>query len=93
MTFDWDQAKAATNLAKHGVAFELAKEVWLDPLHVIVPDRIVEGEQRWHAIGVVRAVLLLVVAHANRDGDNEEHIRIISARRATPSERRTYEED
>ena len=40
MAFEWDDRKAASNLAKHGVSFELAKAVWDDPLHVIIPDRI-----------------------------------------------------
>jgi uncharacterized DUF497 family protein len=39
MRFDWDPEKARRNLAKHGVAFDLAKKVFDDPLHLIVPDR------------------------------------------------------
>jgi len=44
MLFEWDEAKARSNLAKHAVSFELAQEVWDDPLYVLLPDRIVEGE-------------------------------------------------
>jgi uncharacterized DUF497 family protein len=39
MRFEWDKGKARSNLAKHGVSFELALRVWDDPLHVIVPDQ------------------------------------------------------
>jgi uncharacterized protein len=93
MAFEWDETKARSNLAKHGVAFELAQEVWDDPLHVILPDRIVDGEQRWHAIGVVGAVTVLVAVHTQPIMEYESHIRIIGARRATAHERKRYEED
>ena len=90
--FEWDPAKAAANVAKHAVSFELATTVWDDPLHVIVPDCVVEGERRWHAIGLVGAVVILVVVHSH-PGDDEERVGIISARRATRRERKRYEED
>jgi uncharacterized DUF497 family protein len=90
--FEWDKAKARSNLAKHGVSFALAQRVWDDPLHVIVPDRVEDGELRWHAIGAVEGVMLLVVIHAYR-GENEDRVRIIGARKATRHERRRYEED
>ena len=93
MSFEWDEAKARSNLAKHAVSFELAKEVWDDPLYVVLPDRVVEGEQRWHAIGAVGSATLLVVVHLNPSADDEDRIRIIGARRATAHERRRYEED
>jgi len=91
--FLWDTRKARSNLAKHGVSFDLATRVWDDPLHVIIPDRIEGGEQRWHAIGLVGAVVVLVVVHAYPDLDNEEAVRIIGARKATPHERRRYERE
>ena len=93
MEFEWDSTKAASNLAKHSVSFELACEVWSDPLHVIVPDRVVDGEQRWHAVGLVGAIVLLVVVHAYPDEADEAKVRIIGARRATKHERARYEED
>jgi uncharacterized DUF497 family protein len=92
MQFDWDREKARRNLAKHGVSFELAQRVWDDPLHVIVPDRIVDGELRWHAIGLVGSVAVLVVVHCYPD-DDDERVRIIGARKATPVERRRYEQE
>jgi uncharacterized DUF497 family protein len=92
MRWTWDPDKARTNLAKHGIGFDLARRVWDDPLHVIVPDRIENGEERWHAIGMVGDVAILVVVHAYR-GDDGGIIRIIGARKATPHERRRYEQE
>lgn len=86
--FEWDPAKAAANLAKHSVAFELACEVFFDPF-VRVTDAGLEGEPRVAAIGYTESQSLLFVVHVVR---HEEIIRIISARRATPAERRFYEE-
>jgi uncharacterized protein len=93
MLFEWDAAKARTNLSKHGVSFDLAKRVWDDPLHVVILDRFEDGQQRWHAIGIVGAVTVLVVVHAYLAGGGEERIRIIGARKATPHERRRYEQE
>ena len=92
MRFDWNNEKARVNEAKHGVSFQLARLVWNDPFHLIVPDRIQDGEQRWHAIGVVNGVTLLIVVHTYLDADDDALIRIISARRATRHERRRYEQ-
>ncbi len=93
--FEWDDDKAATNLLKHGVAFELAEEVWDDPTHIIVFDRHENNEERWHAIGLVRAVLILTVVHTypklDEDQESEEQVRIVSARKATRDERKRYE--
>ncbi|MDE1918946.1 MAG: BrnT family toxin [Sphingomonadales bacterium] len=93
MTFEWDPAKAASNLAKHRVSFELAQLVWNDPLYVLLPDRNdpETGEQRWHAIGTVGGQALLLVVHTYPNPDNEDHVRIIGARKATSHERKRYE--
>lgn len=93
MQFEWDPDKARTNLATHGVAFDLAECVWDDPLHVILPDRIEDGEQRWHAIGMVGPVALLVVVHTYLGSEDEDRVRIIGARKATRHERRLYEQE
>ena len=61
--FEWDDAKAETNLRKHGIRFEEAMLVFDDPLSVSQQDRIENGEQRWQTIGMVGACLLLLVAH------------------------------
>jgi uncharacterized protein len=91
MRFVWDEPKSRSNRQKHGVSFDTAARVFLDPLHITRQDRVVEGEQRWQTIGVVDGVLLLLVAYAVVD-DQEEVIRVISARRVTRRERIEYEE-
>jgi len=92
MRFEWDPDKARRNRAKHGVTFELARRVFADPLCAIFPDRFVDGEQRWHAIGTVGSSTILVVIHVYPEEDKDDRIRIIGARRATPHEIRRYAE-
>ena len=89
MRFVWDAAKAAANLRKHRISFEEAASVFYDPLAVTGadPDHS-EGEERWVTFGLSSTGRLLVVSHTERD----EAIRIITARMATQSERRIYEE-
>ena len=64
MRFAWDPEKARANLAKHGVAFEDAAEVFADVLARSVQDRHEAGEERWQTLGMVQGVVLLLVAHA-----------------------------
>jgi hypothetical protein len=89
--FDWDERKNAANLRKHGIAFEDAVFVFADPLHISTPDRIVDEEQRWQTLGMVNGVALLLVAHTLETEEDEEYVRLVSARRAEPHERRRYE--
>jgi uncharacterized DUF497 family protein len=90
--FSWDETKSRGNQHKHGVSFETAKLVFEDPLHLSRQDRVENGEQRWQTLGRVGDELLLV-AHTCHDTEQDgEHIRIISARRATKLERKIYEE-
>jgi len=91
MRFEWDVDKNVSNQTKHGVSFELASEVFDDPLHVSVADRIEGGEQRWITLGLVEGIVILIVAHTWHDDGDDEVVRIISARRATRKERRSYE--
>ena len=90
MRFEWDDEKNRTNQQKHGgLAFDSAA---VDPHALFRKDRVVTGEQRWHAIGMATGTLLLVV-HVYRmenEHDKEETIRIISAREANKRERRIY---
>jgi len=90
---EWDERKNSTNHRKHGVRFELAQEVFDDPLALSKLDRVEAGEERWHTLGMVEDVVLLLVTHTVRDDHGEEIIRIISARKATAHERRHYEQD
>ncbi len=92
MRFVWEEKKSRLNLAKHKVSFETAALVFEDPHSISLPDRIKYGEERWHTLGVAMGATVLLVAHADYEEDGEEVIRIISARKATPHERKTYEE-
>lgn len=92
MSFEWDPEKASLNLAKHGISFELARRVWDDPNHQIFDDWVVDGERRYYAVGLVGTMTVIVVVHRHPDEDDDAHIRIISARRASASERRRYEQ-
>lgn len=89
--FAWDETKNRSNRRKHGVSFDTAARVFLDPLHISRQDRIVEGEERWQTIGMVDGVLLILVAYTVIE-EEDEVIRIISARRVTRQERIEYEE-
>jgi len=88
--FEWDEYKNRANIVKHGVGFEEASKVFSDPHVIICEDCTVDGEERWHAIGYVERVLLVV--HTFREESVGAIIRIISARKATPLERKLYEE-
>ena len=91
---EWDTAKAKINLRKHRVSFETAARVFADPFALMEQDRIENGERRWRTLGRVEGHMLLLVAHTVQDDeDGAETIRLISARRADPKERKRYEEE
>jgi uncharacterized protein len=89
MEFEWDSAKAAANLSKHGVSFEEAKTVFDDPLYVDFydPDHSDE-EHRYIIVGQSQQGRLLMVSYTERD----DTIRVISSKEVTPAERKDYEE-
>ena len=93
MRFEWDPKKNTANEAKHGVSFETAAEVFDDPFQLSRQDRHEDGEERWQTLGMLDGVVILLVAHAYYESGGAEVIRIISARKATPNERRAYEEN
>jgi uncharacterized protein len=88
----WDAEKERRNLAKHGLDFTFADVVFSDPHLAIVFDRVEDGEERWHAIGLVDEYRTLLVVHSYPDPDDDELIRIIGLREVTRSERTNYEE-
>lgn len=90
--FEWDEVKNESNKRKHGVSFGLAARVFDDPNFVAYVERVVDSEDRWHAIGVVTTRIILTVVHTYRDEATDEIIRIISARLATAQERKLYVE-
>lgn len=87
LEFEWHPAKAEANLQNHGVSFDLAKTVFKDPFAIeLLDDREDYGEERFVIIGMAEGQVHLFVAYTER----EEHIRIISARRATQYEQDDY---
>jgi uncharacterized DUF497 family protein len=86
--FEWDPAKAAGNVKKHGVEFSEAMTVFGDPLEVTIsdPDHS-DDEFRLISLGMSAGGRLLVVAYTERQG----RMRIINAREATAQERKQYE--
>ena len=91
MIFAWDENKNRINRRKHGVSFEAAARVFDDPLAVSYVERVAEGQERWHTIGLAGGITLLLVVHTVEEENGEEKIRIISARKADPGERTLYE--
>ncbi len=91
--FDWDPAKAESNVSKHSVAFERAATVFRDPNAVSVfDDDHSDEEERWLTLGLDSGGALLVVHHTFTNVDKENcSIRIISARKATKPETRQYD--
>ena len=89
MRVTWDPRKATANLKKHKIPFEEASTALADPLAITGadPDHSV-GEARWITFGYSTRQRLLTVAHTEED----DIVRIISARAATRPERRLYEE-
>lgn len=91
--FDWDPAKAAANIVKHGVAFDDVLTVFADPLALSVPDDSELSEERWVTIGFSRTINIVLVVHTYVEiGRDRAYIRIISARKPTKRERRQYEQ-
>lgn len=93
-SFEWDENKARLNRRKHGVDFDEAVRVFLDQYAVSEQERFVDGEARWQTIGRLDGGPVLLIAHTvTEDEGDGEVIRLVSARRATPLERRHYEKN
>jgi len=90
--FEWDETKNDINKKKHDVSFEEATSVFYDSEALIIPDPDHSiDEERFLILGYSYQLKLLVVCHCYRE--NDEVIRIISARKATNNERKWYEGD
>ena len=83
--FEWDDTKAALNVAKHGVSFEEASTIFADPCYILRQDE--AHPERFFGIGLSGLVRLLTVVHIERG----PQVRVISARKATKPEARIYE--
>ena len=92
--FEWDAKKARINVDKHKVSFDEARTVFHDPLLLTFPDEFhSETEERFISIGLSDRERILLVVHTEQDEkDDQIIIRIISCRKATKSEQKTYEE-
>ena len=89
LDFEWDPVKAELNLKEHRVSFDEATTIFRDTLSITISDPDHSGyEDRFIDIGMSHRMRLLVVSYTER----KDKIRIISARRATRAERKTYEE-
>jgi hypothetical protein len=80
------------DLAKHRISFETASLVFEDPHMLVREDRVVEGEERWQALGLIGGAVIVLVVYTYREENGEEVVRIISARKAAGPERKAYEE-
>ena len=89
LRYEWDESKNRSNQRKHGVAFEEARSSFLDENArlVVDPDHS-DDEDRFLLVGLSIRLRLLVVSHFYRE--SERVVRILSARKADPSERRDY---
>ena len=88
--FEWDEEKDSSNQTKHGVSFEEAKTVFFDDYARLIPDPDhSDKEERFILLGFSSLIRLLVVCHCYRK--NDEVVRIISARKATKTEKKQYE--
>ncbi len=91
MEFEWDENKALRNDDKHGISFAEATTVFGDPMELTIADpNHSTGEYRFLSIGRSNLGNLLAVSYTERE---ENHIRIISARRATKHEQKNYEQN
>jgi uncharacterized DUF497 family protein len=91
LAFEWDNRKASENQRKHGVSFEEAKSAFFDENARVIPDpEHSNDESRFVLLGLSVRLRLLVVVHCYVKDD--EVVRIISARKADPSEREQYSE-
>lgn len=89
LTFEWDEEKAKQNIRKHRISFEEAKTIFNDPFLMTFPDQEhSDMEMRYIDIGISIKERALIVIHTERG----KNIRVISCRKATAIERKTYEE-
>ena len=87
MQFEWDERKNEQNIRKHGIDFADAVEIFSRPMLVALDTRRDYGEDRWIGIGLLKNLVTVVVYI---EWENEETIRILSARKATKREGKEY---
>lgn len=87
MEFEWDEDKNQFNIRKHGFGFERAKTIFYGPTALLTEEVTLDGEIRELTLGILEGIITLAVVHTDRNGK----IRIISARKATRYEQKTFE--
>ena len=92
ISFSWDPVKAQSNIKKHRVSFEEAQSVFYDEFAIQFYDEESTEEDRFLLLGLSNQSRILMVVHCER-GIEKEELRIISARKATASERQHYQGD
>jgi len=92
MRFEWHEAKNALNLQRHGIRFETAVLVFDDPFALTLRDVLQDREERFITLGMLGGGVIAFVVHTGFEEEGEEVIRLISVRRATSRERKSYEE-
>lgn len=93
MQFEWDKSKNKANKKKHGISFELACFIFEDPFILSIPDhRFDYNEERWRSLGLIKDMVIYVAHTVEEDTNGEKIIRIISVRKATPSETKKYDD-
>ena len=92
--FEWDEIKAAANVRKHGISFDLARKVFNDQRLLSIADlEHSDAEERWLSIGCASNGMMLSVVYLWFEGDAAtSKVRMISARKATYTEIRQYQE-
>jgi uncharacterized DUF497 family protein len=88
MQFEWDENKNKQNIRKHAISFEEAVEIFDGIVFTNIDDRFDYGEIREISVGAIQNLVIITIAHTDR----ARIVRIISARKATPKERKTYYE-
>lgn len=92
MKFEWDKRKEEANIQKHNISFDQASLVFADPFALSLFDvQHSKDEDRWVLLGQTLGNVVLVVVHTFRNEDGIEIVRIISARKATKNEKKSYE--
>ena len=93
MKFEWDRKKERKNIKKHGVTFEQASYVFADSFALSRYDEEhSDEEERWVLLGKSLNEIILLVVHTFRDNEDNEFVRIISARKASKKEEKIYKE-
>jgi uncharacterized protein len=92
MRFEWDERKNHQNRRKHDIRFETAVLVFEDPYAITQRDLTSEDEERWITVGAIGPGSILLVVHTFQEKQNDEIMRVISARAAESHERKAYEE-